>query len=78
MKEPASFVDVTLKSLRKGFHHELHGPRKFKYSMMDYAVGRASHDDCLELVSQVQKYGSYVKQIQNVVTSLKERELMQY
>ena len=30
----------------------------------------------MKLVSQVQKYGSYVKQIQNVVTSLKECELM--
>ena len=34
-------VDVTLKSLGKGFHHDIHGPRKCKYSMMDYAAGRA-------------------------------------
>ena len=71
LKESQYFVDVTLKSLSREFYYNSYTKRVFKKLMVNHVVGAVSQSNCLKLISQVQKYGTFVHQIHNAIDRLK-------
>ena len=60
-----------MKSLSREFYYNSYNKRVFKKLMVNHVVGAVSQSNCLKLISQVQKYGTFVHQIHNAIDRLK-------